>query len=170
MSIHYVAGHNADQGEAFVWQIEDGLLHEDISYMLKEIFPDLRHMLNYAPEDAYIAEIHVANKIKFYNKIVEDYLLIYYPITETAPVNQYRDESGAYCHQSTTDVEIEVPLYEIRELIREHYPQVENVDAFVDNMLKIHANDTYWHNDYYGSSVTYAYIKIKKDADISRYL
>lgn len=78
MSIHYVAGHNADQGEAFVWQIEDGLLHEDISYMLKEIFPDLRHMLNYAPEDAYIAEVHVANKIKFYNKIVEDYLLIYY--------------------------------------------------------------------------------------------
>lgn len=170
MSIHYVAGHNADQGEAFVWQLEDGLLHEDISYMLKEIFPDLRPMLNYAPEDAYIAEVHVANKIKFYNKIVEDYLLIYFPVTETTPVDVYQDECGGYCHKSKSEVEIDVPLYELREIVREHYPQVENVEAFVDKMLELHANDTYWHNNYYGNTVTYAYIKIKKDADISRYL
>lgn len=170
MSIHYVAGHNVHQGEGFSWNLSNGALKESIIPMLRKVFKFDAKMLDVPASEHYNSELVMEKKIGFYNKVSEEYLLIYFPVFETEPVGFYRDENGAYCHRGVEKIEIEVPVYEIREILREHYPHVKDIDAFTANVLKVHDDDNYWHNDYYGHSTTYAYIKIKKDADISTYL
>jgi len=170
MSIHYVAGHNVDQGESFSWELSNGVLRESIIPMLRKAFKSHAKMLDVPLSESYNSELVVEKKIDFYNKVSEDYLLIYFPVLETVPTDFYRDENGAYCHRGVDATDIEVPVYAIREILREHYPQIQDIDKFTANVLKVHDDDTYWHNDYYGHSITYAYIKIKKDADISVYL
>lgn len=170
MSIHYVAGHNVDQGESFSWELSNGILKESIIPMLRKIFKSHQKMLDVPLSESYNTELVMERKISFYNKVSDEYLLIYFPIVETVPMDFYRDENGAYCHRGVETIDIEVPVYEIREILREHYPHVKDLDKFTANVLKGHDDNTYWHNDYYGHSTTYAYIKIKKDADISTYL
>lgn len=169
MAIHYVADHNVEQGVELVWQLESGVLYEDISPMLKSIFKEHLSLLNFAPEDRFVAEVHVANKIKFHDKISADYLLIYFPVIETTPRDVYQDDDGSYQHKSKNIVNLEVPLYEIRELIREQYPHIDNVDSVVDKILKAQRDNTHFHDNYYGNTVTYQYIKLKKDDNLSEY-
>lgn len=170
MSIHFAADINADQGTELGWTFEGNTLYESISYMLKEIFPEYLDMLQVDDEHRYVPELHVQKKIEFHDKINEDFFLFYYPVKETSGQDPYVDENGAQCRASSKDIELEVPSYEIREAIRQEFPQVVDVEKFVNSILKLHDNDTYFMNHYYGDSVTYAYIKIKKDADLSRYL
>lgn len=170
MAIHFAADINAEQGTDLGWKFENGVLYESVSYMLKEIFPEFLSMLKVDDEHRYIPEVHIQKKIEFHDKIDAEFFLFYYPEKETSGQDPYVDENGAQCHASSKDVELEVPMYELREAVRAEFPQVVDVEKFVDNVLKLHSNDTYYMNHYYGDSVTYAYIKIKKDADLSRYL
>lgn len=170
MAIHFAADINADQGTALGWTFENGTLFESISYMLKEIFPEYLHMLKVDDVHRYAPEVHVQKKIEFHDSIANDFFLFYFPIKETSGQDPYVDENGANCRASSKDIDLEVPLYELREAVRQEFPQVVDVDKFIVKALEIHGDDTYLMNHYYGDSVTYAYIKIKKDADLARYL
>lgn len=150
MSIHFVETSQCKDTE-LSWEIINGELYSTLHYMFPSIDKNFQKKIDYSN--------FYKSVIEYYNKLSEEYVLIYYPIKICTGEASEFDEDN---YPTSFDIDTEdlyVPEFEIKEILKYEFP---NKDS--DEILKTELGNVleYFDNQYYGNSVTYEILLIEK--------
>lgn len=151
MSIHYIET-SSFKNNKLIWDIFNGQLCSTLHYIFPLIDKDYSKKIDPKNYDQSL--------IEYYNKLSEDFVLIYYPIKVCTGEATEFDE---YNYPVSFDIDteyLEVPESDIKFILENEFPNSDITTIFT-NAIKNSVE--YFDNSYYGDSVTYGIIAIKKD-------
>ncbi len=151
MSLHYIET-SSYKDNKLIWDIFDGQLCSTLHHIFPLIDKDYSKKIDHKNYDQSL--------IKYYNKLSEDFVVIYYPIKVcTGEASEFDEDNYPVSFEIYTEY-LDIPESDIKIILENEFPNSD-----INSIFNIAVNNSveYFDNSYYGNSVTYGIIVVKKD-------